>query len=228
MPKDKSPALSAVLVSYVPYLVGAAGQRIPIDDFKQFAKFLDEMPSGQASACLWFKKDFKSDEDYKISPVFLYDDANGLVDHFTAWSENKPVDWFSLHLRQKHNKYVFALIPRFIKSVERYQIAYQLQTGYPLPKDTKFSMIFRALHFVSGSENLFNVERHRLSDPLEIGFLDASKIDMNNTKESLEKLDAEEIRWVGPFPLAPNKDVLSLLDSILDDAKEPSRASFKA
>jgi len=227
MSKDAT-GLSAVLVSYVPFLAGDPFEVISPDRFKELALFLDSMPSGQAQACLWFKRDVKSDEDYKISPVLLYANADEMIGHLVAWSEEKPTDWFSLHLRQKHGKYVFALMPKFERSVERYKVAYQLRTGFPLPKDTRFSMIFRALFFSSGDKNIFNVERHRLPDPLEIGFLDSNKVDFDNLDESLKKLDDSEICWLGPFKLAPNKDVLKFLDNILDDSKEPNRASFKS
>ena len=227
MPKDSPPGLSAVLISYVPFLAGDPFEEIPRDRFEELATLVDTMPSGQAQACLWFKRDVKSDDDYKLSPVFLYKNADDMVGHLVAWSENKPLEWFSLHLRHKRGKYVFALMPKFEKSVERYKIAYQLRTGFPIPKDTRFSIIFRTLFFVSGDQNVFNLERQRIGETTEIGFLDSNKVDFKNLEESLTKLDDSEINWLGPFSLAPNKDVLKYLDGILEDAKEPRQGSFR-
>ena len=227
MSKDSPPGMSAVLVSYVPFLSGDPFEVIPVDRLGELATFVDSMPSGQAQACLWFKRDIKSDDDYKMSPVFLYKNADEMIAHLVHWAEDKPLDWFSLHMRHKQGKYVFALMPKFEKSIERHRIAHQLRTGFPLPKDTHFSIIFRTLFFVSGDENVFNVERHRIGEDTEVGFLDSNKVDFDNLDESLKKLEDSEICWLGPFKLAPNKDVLKYLDGILDGAKEPRRGSFR-
>jgi hypothetical protein len=224
--KESGP-LHMVLISYIPMLVGEAGTTFPTERMEDMLKNLDQLPSGNADACLWFKHNIKSETEFDMRPVFLMPNADMIAAHITYWAEGKPEEWFRFHLRQKNGRYAFALIPNFSKSIERNRMAYQLKAGYPIPKDTKYTFIFRAVHFVSGPNNLFLPERHRLADPTEVGFLDLSKVNKDNLNASIANLTNDDVMWVGPFHLAPNKDVLSYLDSLIDDAKEPSKITLK-
>jgi hypothetical protein len=219
--------MSIVLISYVPLLVGDPMQLIPPERTAELMEGLDQLPSGAAEACLWFKHNVKSDTDYEMRPVFLMKDADNIVEHLKMWAEGKPTEWFHFHLRQKNKRYAFALMPDFDRSISRHSIAFQMRTGYPVPKNTRWTFVFRAIHFTSGPENMFLPDRQRLADPTEVGFLDISKVDPLNLDESIQKLDDAEVKWLGPFKLASNKDVLPCLDSLIEDAKEPSKISFK-
>ena len=220
-PTDKPPGMPVVLVSYIPFLAGEAGEVIPASRLKELGAFIESMPSGNARACLWFE------HGGKVAPVFVYPRGDTLAGHLVAWSEEKPVDWFNLYLKQRHNKYVFALIPKFEKSIERHRITSQLRMGYPLPKDTTYSIIFRSLHFVSGDSSAIGIVRDKISEDVSIGILDETHIDLEHPDESARKLDTDKINWFGPFKLGSNKDANKFLDSILDDATEPVRTSIK-
>ncbi len=219
--KPDEKGMSVVLFSYVPFLVGDPLRWIDIDpdgglsEVKDIFDHIESLPSACALACIWCHRNGRP------MPVFLYDQAKAFLDHLEAWAESKPVEWFNLHLRTHHGKYVLALIPNFKKSTERWRIACQLRTGYPPPEKISFNMVFRSPYFVSGSASTFDKIRDQIGTSMEVGFLDSSLIDPENIEKSLERVDDDEIRWLGPFPISPNKDMLKYLDSILDDAKEP-------
>ncbi len=219
--KPDEKGMSVVLFSYVPFLVGDPLRFIDVDpdgglgEVKELFEHIETLPSASALACIWCHRNGRP------MPVFLYEHATAMVEHLEAWAESKPTEWFNLHLRTHHGKYILALIPNFQKSTERWRIACQLRTGYPPPNKVSFNMVFRSPYFVSGSANTFERIRDQVGTSIEIGFLDSSLIDRGNVEESLKRVD-DEIRWIGPFPISPNKDVLTYLDSILDDAKEPT------
>jgi hypothetical protein len=209
--------LSVVLFSYIPYLDGPPGITFDPSQAEALTEILEEFPTGEALACLWVGD---PTDPGKILPIFLYDDADNLLDHLLHWAENKPTEWFSLHLKEKKGKYVIALIPKMEKSIERYQIAYQLQTGYPMPKDTKTNVIFRSLYMLNtNAGSVFSKHRDKVSNPLKVGFLDASRVDKDDMVGSMKKINESEIRWIGPFKLAENKPMKGFLDGLLDDAK---------
>ena len=219
MPENSKP-LSIILVSYVPFLVGEPGTSFLLDDatLLDISNTMETLPSGQAMACIWAQRDR---DVAKVSPILLYDHAFDLLDHLTAWSEGKPIDWFNLYLMEKDGKYSFALIPNLDKSSERYNISFQLQHGYPLPKDAKLNFLFKPIYFVSGANHTFDNVRHLVGDTIEIGFMDVSKIDPNNIRESFQKTDDSDIRWLGPFKLSSNSVMTPFLNNLLDNAKEP-------
>lgn len=220
-----APGMSVLLVSYVPMLVGEAGASMSLTDSEDATAvtgMLDQMPSGSADACLWVRKQSKSDTKFEMAPVLLYPGYKDLVNHFMAWCESEPTKWFHLHLREKNGKYALALMPDLPKSIERHRMIYQLRNGYPLPKDTNYTLLFRSLHFVSGTATTFESIRHSLPESISVGFLDTSLVDPQNMQ-----LNENNILWIGPFKLAPNRDCIKYLDGMIDDAKEPNQASIR-
>ena len=222
--KNNPTGMSVMLVSYFPFLVGNPLDMINVenpDDVLGIFKSLEDMPNATALACVWAMRDRQPDGSFTPAAVFLYEQADALRDHLVAWDESKPSEWFNLHLKSKNGKYVIAMIPNFEKSIERYRMHYQLRTGYPMMKDTKFTIAFRSPHFVSGSKNMFDGIKGKIKDTLEVGFLDVSHIDKNDMSKSLADLDDSKIKWLGHFKVRPNEPVKGYLDDILDDAKEP-------
>jgi len=205
--------MTVLLVSYIPFLVGdpLAGD-ITVE---QVQTMLEESPESAAICCIWASRNGKP------SPVFVYDHANEMYEHLVAWAENKPVDWFNLHLATKGSKYVIALIPNHQKSIERWRIAYQIRVGFPPPEAIHYNILFRSPFFVSTSANTFQQVRSQIGADLEIGFLDSSLINPDDIMGSLQKLEDSQIKWLGPFKISSNQDMQEYLDKILDDSKDP-------
>jgi len=209
--------LTTIVFSYIPFLSGTPGAVIDPNKLHDIGEMIDSLPSGEALGCVWLRS--RTDPN-KVSPVLLYNNVKGLLEHLFAWCEDKPLDWFDLHLRESQGKYIFALVPKVEKSVERHRIAYQLMNGYPLPKDINTKIMFKPLFMVNGdNSNVFNEHRDKISDTLEIGFLDMSRIDMNNPAKSMQEIEDSEIKWLGQFKLADNTVMGEYLDAILADTK---------
>ena len=211
-----SKKMSVILFSYVPLLDGPPGLTVENPDPGAMTELLEAMPSGQALACIWVGD---KEDPNKISPIFLYEEAEDLVDHLIRWAENEPLKWFDLHLKEKDGKYVLALVPKVEKSVERYKIAYQMKNGYPMPKDVQTNIIFRSLHMVSGGNSVFSQHKDKVGDTLKIGFLNSSRVNPNDMKGSMLALEDSDIQWIGPFKLASNDIMGPFLDTILKDAE---------
>ena len=116
--------MSMILFSYIPLLEGEAGITIENPEFDEISRMMESVPSGAAEACIWVND---PDNHKKISPILLYDKAKEIVAHLNRWTEEKPTDWFNLHIKEKYGKYVIALIPRIDRSLQRHKIAYQLR-----------------------------------------------------------------------------------------------------
>lgn len=81
----------------------------------------------------------------------------------------------------RKKKYAIALIPNIQRSVERWKIAYQLQTGFPPPtKDTEFQAFFQPVEFSSQNGDTFNKIKHQMQPITEVGFLDPKDFQMDS------------------------------------------------
>lgn len=215
---SKSPdPVSYVVVSYFPLLTGEAGRTIDLkpdgDGLGPFLDALDALPTGGAECCLWVRR------DDGLSPVFVMKRADDIHGHLVTWAEDDPPGWFSLVLMQKNGKYLMSLTPDVRKSIERFNLARQLTTGFPVPKDARHNLLFRTLHFVSGSANLFDRIRSSLGDSMSVGLMDSSFMDIDNP----QSMDPEKIRWLGPFPVSDGAEMRSYFENMLDEASEPNR-----
>lgn len=212
MSKKKGPL--GIVISYVPLLTGIPGLTFePTEETaKLIGQAMEELPSGAADACLWFMKEGKP------VPVLVFEHMNEILDHLEWWSEGKIDEWFDLKFMRRHGKYCIAFAPRVQKSVERWKIAYQLRTGFPPESDMQFNIVFRSLHFVSGTNNTFNSIADKIGAETQIGFADLADINRENPGE----LDDEKIRTLGPFKFSHDKFFDDYLKRIVDEAKEPS------
>ena len=115
----------AVVVSYIPLLTGEPGRVLSVGDgeFRRLIAEADRCPSGLADACLWLA------EGGGVFPVFVLPQAQAVVEHLLAWAENRPGDWFALCLAQRQGRYVAALFPNLVGSVERFEAAYFANHG---------------------------------------------------------------------------------------------------
>ena len=209
--------ITYVVLSYFPLLVGNAGDTIDLDagTIDELQDFLKDFP-GIATCCLWTKhKD-------GLRPVLVFEDADRIYDHLIAWSENDPGGRFNLTIIQKGGKYLIALAPDVEKSIDRFKIARQLKTGFPIPSNSQFHVMFQPLYFVSGSSNMFALVKDELPDEVHVGLMDASLINV----EDPGSMDPDRIRWIGPFPRTPlGNGMGEYFGSIIDGAEEPTDQS---
>lgn len=212
--KSSDPGLTALVISYVPLLSGPPGVALePASEAASgLAEMVDSLPSGAALACLWFIRDGRP------VPVLVFEDMRAVVDHLEWWAEGKPAEWLELKIVRRGGKYAVALIPRVKRSIERWGVAYQLRTGFPPPETTKYNVIFRALHFVSGSKNTFDSVADSLGPETEVGFVDLADID----RENPGSVDDSKVRMLGPFPVSQDPAMDPYVESIIDGAEEPS------
>jgi hypothetical protein len=211
---DSSP-ITYVVISYFPLLTGTAGELIDPGDEEAISwiqEVIEKLPDGNAVCCLW------TDGDEGPRPILVFKDADAIHDHLIAWSEDDPTGWFHLTLLQKDGKYLIGLSPNIKRSIDRFGIAHQLKTGFPVPQDAKFSVLFQSLYFVSGSTNMFDLIKDKLPDEFHIGLMDASLLNI----EDPESMDADKIHWLGPFPKAPDRYMDEYFESVIDDAEEPT------
>jgi hypothetical protein len=75
----------AVVISYVPLLVGEPGRLLSVgdDEFQRLLAEADRCPSGLADACLWMA------EGGGVFPVFVLPQAHAIADHLLAWAEDR-------------------------------------------------------------------------------------------------------------------------------------------
>ena len=212
---DTAKPITYVVLSYFPLLTGAPGDVLDLeneDGLKALDEVLSRLPDGDAIACLWVGTDGGP------RPVFVFEDADAVHDHLIVWSEDDPAGWFNLTLLQKDGKYLIGLAPDVKRSIDRFRIARQLKTGLPVPEDAKFSILFRCLYFVSGSSNMFELVKDGLPEEIEVGFMDASLLNVDDPGS----MDQDRIRWVGPFPKAPEGCMDGYFGTIIDEAEEPA------
>ncbi len=211
---DTNKPITYVVLSYFPLLAGRAGETVDLEtgEIEALQAVMKDLPGGGAKCCLWVKG-----ED-GLRPVLVFKDADAVHDHMVTWAENDPTKWFRLTVLQKDGKYLIGLAPDIGKSIERFKIARQLKTGFPVPEDSQFNILFQPLHFVSGSDNMFELIKNELSDEVSIGFMDASLLNVDDP----ESMDPNRIRWVGPFPRASEGLMDDYYGSIIDGAEEPT------
>jgi len=200
-----------IVISYVPLLAGDAGVTLDPDDAPAIVQFMDSLPDGCADGCIWFM------DDGVPCPVFVMPGAREIADHLAAWSEGSPADWFDLHVKSRGEKYAVVLMPRIQKSVDRFGIAYHLRTGYPVPHDASYSILFKPLRFSTGSSLAFRGVRKLIGRTSLLGLIDPA--DLHPT--DISKTDPAKVRMVGPFQIGPNKGVEAYLDGLLDVATKP-------
>ena len=212
---------SVVLLSYIPLLYAPSQmvmQELQSNDAKALTEYIDNLDvTCAATGCLW------ANHDGKAAPVFIYDNAQEIVDHLEAWTENEVTKWFRYKISAKDGKYLICLFPNVEKSVERWRMNFQLVYGYPPPKDMKFHIFFKPLYFTSGSKNMFDLIKDELDPEFRIGFINKVDIDLENP----ENMDEESIRWLGPFKRVEGDFADEYLDSILDDTDEPEPSDLK-
>ena len=205
----KPSSLSAMVVSYVPLLFGDSMSSV--EDPKEITEALLKIPDVETLACVWFIK------DNKPFPIIVMKDMKKVLDHLNWWSEGKPTEWFDLNIAQRDGKYIIALIPRIKKSIERWDIAYQLRTGYPPPRDTKYSVMFRSITFVSGNGTVFDKISDQIGSEIKIGFVDDNDVNRNNISDIAD----DKIHTLGSFPINQDNSLYDYIMSMIDDAKDP-------
>lgn len=155
--------MNVVIVSYFPM--------VPfVEDMQEVEKAFEKYEENVIVGCGW-----TLNEHGNAEPVLLANNAKSVRDHLIAWSEGEPEKWFDLCIVSDENRYTVGLVPKIEKSVERHKIAYQLKTGYPLPIDTSFNVIFRSLQFISEGIGVYGFVKNQIGDKVKVMISEASE-----------------------------------------------------
>ena len=207
----------AVVLSYLPLLTGEPGRVLSVGDeaFKRLMAEADRCPSGLADACLWMA------EGGGVFPVFVLPQAHAIADHLLAWSESRPGDWFALCFAQRQGRYVAALFPNLVRSVDRFEAAYFARHDKP-SRAASYELLFRPLAFVSGVRHTFKKVKKLIGSSSMVGFIEPSDFD----PAPPSSLKPERIRQVGPFTVCWNAkpfgmSIEAVLSQLLLSASDP-------
>lgn len=215
MGKDDN-GFAFIIVSYVPLLVGDPIATFDPEDAVELSRHIDALPDGAADGCVWLT------DDGAPCPVFIMPMAEVIASHFDAWSEGAPAEWFDLCIKSRDEKYAMVLMPRFQKSIERFGVAYQLRTGYPVPPDSHHNIIFKPLRFSTGSSATFGGMRDLIGPKMPLFLMDPA--DLHPT--DLSKSDFSKVHKLGTFHVSSDEVMLAYLDDLLDKAEKPSSSPF--
>lgn len=197
----ETPKSTNIIFSYFPLLTGSPGTSYLGEEARQFAEAvsgkLDELPSGSARGCLWMV------DDGETAMVLAMEDTAAIAEHFGYWSEGKPEEWFAFHYLEKGLSYAGALMPNFLKTSERWKIAFQLRHGYP-PIPGSESLMFRPLHFVGKTKQAFDAAKEHLGEKLRVGLIEMKELE--DGQFLLEKQGLQDkILWLGRFRAVAEK-----------------------
>jgi hypothetical protein len=181
---------NVVVISYVPLLAGEPGRVLSVGDeeFNRLMAEADRCPSGLADACLGVA------DNGGVFPAFVLPQAHAIAEHLLAWAEGRPGDWFALCFAQRRGRYVAALFPNLVGSVDRFEAAHLVRNGQP-SKAAGYELLFRPIAFVSGVHHTFKRVKKLIAGQSVVGFMEPCDFDPT-TPSSLKP---ERILQVGPF-----------------------------
>lgn len=194
MEKKEATKAVNVIFSYYPLLTGTPGASYfgeeAVGAAEEIMKMQDELPSGSAVACLWV---MATDDDGPRA-ILVMDQSDAIAEHFRYWSEEKPEEWFKFHFLEKGSSYSVALFPNLLKSVERYEAAFQLRYGYPPVTGSNVVLSFCPLHCVAKTKVAFDRAKKHLKSKVMVGLVGSDEISPENHQISME-----QVRWLGEF-----------------------------
>lgn len=129
---------------------------------------------------------------------------------FTVTCYGLSMKVFDLHFKSRGDKYIVVLIPRVSKSIERFNLAYQIRTGFPPPTDAQYNIIFKPIHFSAKSGQAFEKIKGLLRSESVLGLIDPA--DFNPA----EPVDNDKVHDLGVFRIASNKGMDEYLDGLFD------------
>lgn len=193
-----SRSMNHLVISYVPLLWPNPNiNEQSIDDIQNR---IEELPNGEATGCIWLI------ENEKLVPVMIFERAKEIVEHFRFWSEDKPEKWFEFKWAKNGDEYAFGLFPNVYMTIERFKIAFQLRTGYPMPTECTTSVVFKPL-FLRSSRKGINFPNEKILVKI---------IDINDVnKDDFSKSHLDRAYTLGSFRIEPDSKIVK--DMFLDD-----------
>lgn len=180
------------LVSYIPLLRDTSlfkEVKSP-EHFEEILKKIGfDSTNNEAIGCIWYVN------DGEFFPVIVLENADEIASHLIEWSDNQPEKWFKVHYAKDKFKYAMALSPNVDESINRFKINHQLRTGYPVPKKTKFQVLFKYIHFTSALREIdFKQSK------MKVKFLDSKYVN----KENFDPSCVENAIEIGEFEFVNN------------------------
>lgn len=173
-------AMSALVVSYVPLLRGIPGLLTEgKESIDRIQRHISEAP--EVDACVW------AGHQDEFHAYFLMEGAAEVAEHMLEWSEGEPENWFNVVHYPDGSGYHIGIFPKFDASIERFKIAYQLRTGFPIAQDTHYRLIFKPIYFQARSSEVYQQVEPILGDSIHIHLLETSEFDQNDVIGSISK-----------------------------------------
>jgi hypothetical protein len=180
-----------VIPSYVPGLYAEAGDCYDSGRGYVQAK-LDSVPPVFVDYVMW-----SSNENGMIAPTFVLRDARRIYDHLLWWTGGEPAKWFSLVTVDIPTGYIITLWPDVMKFYD------QLKFG----ADAKLRVVTVPLRFRGPHGSNWDAARSRLGTTTSVGFLDTSKLDLQNTSNT----DFSTVLWIDGIPVAADDNLKKLV-----------------
>ncbi len=177
--------------------------------------------SGTAEGCLWAQN-----ENGTISAILLMNQAKEILDHLTAWADNKPQDWFHVSLLHRDGKFALALFPRLMKSVQRMSVRMMMDGEAPLTQDD-CSIFFDAINFSSGDTNYVKV-KDKIGKTMTVGFLDKKDLARNDSSPLGMTFDETKIYTLENMPVHNDKLSDEYLSKVLEDCQPRTMEEYWA
>lgn len=220
--EDENKSKSVIVFSYWPLLwpeqsmIGRYMEMSnPAEQMQQLLEYLENsFPSGRMDACLWVKK------ENDFCAVLATPQAAEIHEHFLAWTENKPEDWFTAYVDTRDDLYAFSLHPDLQKSVGRFKHTHLLVEEEFAKLDDKYTILYQPLSFQTKGSRIFPmIWKQRLKDQetIPVCLIDIGDL---NTEDPMSMPD-EVFHELGVFKRGDPDEVRSHMDWLFDTTETP-------
>ena len=175
------------VLSYVPGLYTEAGDCYGPDQGCIEAKLRSAAPAF-CDKLLW-----ASDANGNLSPTFILRDAKRIYEHLLWWAGHEPAKWFSLVAVDIPDGYIVTLWPDIMKTRDRLKLA----------ADAQLRVFTVPLRFIGPHSYSWDAAKSRLVPTTGVGFLDASKLDLQNAANT----DFSAVLGIEGIPVATDDNL---------------------
>lgn len=194
-------------ISYVPMLVGAAGEVIEDEELHEKLK---KAHHGMAKGCMFVER------EGRMHPVFIISNADAIYNHMLFWSDQSPDEWFTVYIHEPEpNYYAIVLHPNIKRSLDRYKAAAEILRGETL-SDDDINVVYRPITFLGGKTDAYFKHKKKLpKNQINVGFLDSNKvtvdIEASRLLSDFENVE-DDIKWIGPVRFGKDKTIIDQIN----------------
>lgn len=128
-------------------------------------------------------------EDNQV--IFIINDAKAHFDYIKEWSENDVSKWFHFSASRIGSAYCCALVPNLEESGKRWEMCFQLQSGYPPDPKVERNYVFKPISFtILNSKYSEHIAKLMSLSDIEVSLVDSKYFDRDN----LKKVESKELK----------------------------------